>query len=354
MDRDPHRVRFNGRSWVADWLPGALGAMRGGAESPGAKAQRKRPKLNSDAAVDQDDKLNRRLPQPTRLTSPLLGLSLALFAQSVGEAARRRPDGRPALPSGTAAIIAANAAVFLAPGGIPSGAVCLAPSRVVERREFGRLVTSALVHLDLAHLTSNMRSVLDGGSRVEALVGPRALLLDVVSLTLLSQGIHVASAWAEHRWLGRSATYRSTCSVGFSSTCFALNILAGYLEDEEGPDPGAGLISPKFLCWANLILSQVLFPAASMRGHLCGIVAGLARVYAPWPFLLVRRVVACIVERLWGCRRRGEDLDEKVLRGRRCVADLWGHVGLGALAMVYLTCTSGKHRAPSVGGGCGI
>lgn len=40
-------------------------------------------------------------------------------------------------------------------------------------------------------------------------------------------------------------------------------------------------IPAKFSCWANLAVTQLLVPQASLTGHLCGIVAGLAHMYIP-------------------------------------------------------------------------
>lgn len=45
---------------------------------------------------------------------------------------------------------------------------------------------------------------------------------------------------------------------------------------------GSGLCMPaRFSCWASLAVTQVLVPQASLTGHLCGVVAGLAHVYIP-------------------------------------------------------------------------
>lgn len=40
-------------------------------------------------------------------------------------------------------------------------------------------------------------------------------------------------------------------------------------------------IPSKFACWASLATTQLLIPQASMTGHLCGVIAGLAHVYIP-------------------------------------------------------------------------
>ena len=44
----------------------------------------------------------------------------------------------------------------------------------------------------------------------------------------------------------------------------------------------SGLYMPaRFSCWASLAVSQLLVPQASLTGHLCGVIAGLAHVYIP-------------------------------------------------------------------------
>lgn len=45
---------------------------------------------------------------------------------------------------------------------------------------------------------------------------------------------------------------------------------------------GSGFSMPaRFCCWASLAVSQVLVPQASLTGHVCGVIAGLAHVYIP-------------------------------------------------------------------------
>ena len=45
---------------------------------------------------------------------------------------------------------------------------------------------------------------------------------------------------------------------------------------------GSGLWVPaRFSCWASLAVTQMLVPQASLTGHLCGVIAGLAHVYIP-------------------------------------------------------------------------
>lgn len=329
--------------WVLQGIPRTTLDIKQRMEPAANKFHLCGDQFQAEAPVDAPVAPDRRLPQPTQM-SPLLFLSAALFAQSFNEYVRNRADRNGRFPRGTLLIILANTVVFLKPGGVSSAAVCLAPSRIIERREFSRLVKSPFVHLDLPHLTSNMRSTLESGTRMEGLVGSQALLLDVAGVTLVSQGLHVAGAWAENRYLGTSAAYHSSGSVGFSSTCFALQVLVGYLEDEGNLDTAPRLVSAKFLCWANLAMCQILFPASNLQAHLCGILAGLVRVFVPGPFLLLRRSVGGLFRRIFGCGDRYTEHDVTQMVTRRKPSDLWVHLSFGTLTVLVHLLKIGQKR----------
>lgn len=59
-------------------------------------------------------------------------------------------------------------------------------------------------------------------------------------------------------------------------------VVADHMRGGQVSMMGSGFIMPaRFSCWASLAVSQVLVPQASLTGHLCGVIAGLAHVYIP-------------------------------------------------------------------------
>ena len=59
-------------------------------------------------------------------------------------------------------------------------------------------------------------------------------------------------------------------------------VVADHMRGGQVAMMGSGLCIPaRFSCWASLAVTQVLVPQASLTGHLCGVVAGLAHVYIP-------------------------------------------------------------------------
>eukprot|EP00887_Chlorella_sp_A99_P008208 scaffold12.g8208.t1 len=68
-----------------------------------------------------------------------------------------------------------------------------------------------------------------------------------------------------------------SCAVGFSGVLFGLKVVLNW--DLPGWSEVYGVALPtKHICWAELLLVQVLVPSASFWGHLCGILAGLIYV----------------------------------------------------------------------------
>lgn len=67
--------------------------------------------------------------------------------------------------------------------------MCLSPFCVVERSEAARLWGCALVHLDAAHLLSNLAVLLPEAAALERQEGSGAFAGDVVALTGLSSAL---------------------------------------------------------------------------------------------------------------------------------------------------------------------
>lgn len=294
--------------------------------------------------------VDHRFPDPLKF-GPMFAISVALFGQTVMDRVISRPDGHPSLPPGVSVVILANALVFFKPGGVSSAAVSLSPHRVVERREFGRLIRSSLVHIDFQHFILNMRCVLEFGAQLEEYVPAVSLLADVASLTVVSQSMYVGFAWAEYKFFGVTSAYYDTRIVGFSAVGFALQVIAGYLGDNVlVDDHDTVYIPPQYICWLSLIASKVFFPNASFQGHFCGILAGLLRVFVPGPFLWVRRRVARLFRALTGRQVVDNERDEVIIRRRKSARNLLWHTAWALVSLGVLVGLKTQGGGPSSGG----
>ena len=115
---------------------------------------------------------------------------------------------------GTFALLAINCAVFalVKSGAAPGAAAALALNHA--RPRWFQLVTSAFVHLDYAHLSSNLLSLLVAGKMVEDGEGPWG----VAAAYLVTAACASAAALA--------FLPRASVSVGASGACFGLAAVA--------------------------------------------------------------------------------------------------------------------------------
>ena len=65
--------------------------------------------------------------------------------------------------------------------------------RVLDRREYGRLATSPLLHANLPHLVSNCSSLVVDGLPLERRLGSVQFAALLASCTAMSQGLYGAS-----------------------------------------------------------------------------------------------------------------------------------------------------------------
>jgi membrane associated rhomboid family serine protease len=121
------------------------------------------------------------------------------------------------VPPGTLLIIAANVYVFVKPGGVAFGEVCLNPYAVLHLNQLDRLVKSAFVHRDLFHLLANMTGLLADGAYLESRDGTAPFLARTAVLLALSQGILVGISSAERKLTGRDlSSWLSEAASGFA------------------------------------------------------------------------------------------------------------------------------------------
>lgn len=269
-----------------------------------------------------------RLPDSIELEWRSL-LCAALFAQSVHDNVVSNPEGPWHAPKVASGIIIVSALVFLKPGGWSKAGVALTPHRVIEDWQIWRILFGAVVHQDILHLVIDMRSLLDNTTHMEGLMTPQELLVDVASLTVVSHAGFVGLAWLQHKCFGMSNTYLTEGPVGFTSVAFSLQIFSSYLRMQVSDR--SELVPPQYLSWLNLAFIQ-LFYRGGFQFQLCGILAGLLRVFVPKPFLWVRRKV-CGLFRHNNRRREAYQIDEDLLRHRRHKGDLLKHALWAAIAI---------------------
>ncbi|MEW5308345.1 MAG: hypothetical protein WDW38_000314 [Sanguina aurantia] len=126
------------------------------------------------------------------------------------------------VPITTIVLLLSSTATFCHPGGVLMRDVCLSPFCVVERREFGRLWSCALVHMDLGHICSNVGSVLPELLAMEEILGSARMAVELGVMTGVAHGLYVAYAWFQKIYLSNSIPYYSVGAVGMSSVVFGL------------------------------------------------------------------------------------------------------------------------------------
>lgn len=265
-----------------------------------------------------------------------------------------------AIPPATLSLVLLNAGVFLKPGGVWFGDVCLNPYAVLHMNQLDRVVKSAFVHRDLFHLVGNMSSLAQDGSDLESIEGSRVFLKRVIVALSLSQFTLVGlsslerklrgrgGAGALDRWLadagkafdrnfgldtdsngvpitltggyGRGSTFggsrpRNPATlpfytsgvIGFSGVNYALKVAACDKKPRDRVALVFGLVPvpARFAFWADLCVNTLISPSSgTFAAHFAGCLAGLITVYAP---KMVRGGVRA--------RGRGRRLGGRYLRG---------------------------------------
>ncbi|GAB4816364.1 hypothetical protein N2152v2_003410 [Parachlorella kessleri] len=187
-------------------------------------------------------------------------------------------------PPVTVLLLLVNVLAYLQPAGLGLDFIpsirqgCLNPSLVLKSWQWWRLLWSPVLHADELHLFYNMSSLLWKGGQLEPRLGSLPFLRLCAELALVSNTLYVAlaAALAAH-WplLGRAVM--NQCAVGFSGVLFGLKVVLNH--NSPGWSEIYGVRLPtKYVCWAELVLAQLLVPGSSFWGHLCGILAGILHV----------------------------------------------------------------------------
>uniref|UniRef100_A0A1I7ZG67 Rhomboid domain-containing protein n=1 Tax=Steinernema glaseri TaxID=37863 RepID=A0A1I7ZG67_9BILA len=121
------------------------------------------------------------------------------------------------------------------------------------------------------------------GRRIENRTGPLkfATMIAVFSVAtpLVILGL---SYFVEEVLLFDDFHLMQQCAVGFSGVLFALKVVVNTMYPEEnGLLLGVFPIPGKYVCWAELVLIQMITPNASFIGHLAGILVGLLYTSGP-------------------------------------------------------------------------
>lgn len=97
--------------------------------------------------------------------------------------------------------------------------VCISADKILNYRDYRRLVISAFEHGDDMHLYYNMVSFLIKGSSLERRYKSANFFLLLAIITLMTSGIYVGLAVACAR-LTLDYSYMRTCAIGFSGQTF--------------------------------------------------------------------------------------------------------------------------------------
>ena len=136
-----------------------------------------------------------------------------------------------------------------------------------------RLVGSALLHADPAHLYYNMAALLWKGTTLEAAMGTPRFATLVVYGVLASGVLAVA--------LGRAAELAQVgtlpCTIGFSGVLYAMSVVMARSADARGVVRVGALgvtLPERYALWLDMALASLINPRISFLGHLGGAAAG--------------------------------------------------------------------------------
>lgn len=190
------------------------------------------------------------------------------------------------IPPVTLAAIVLQSAIFLQFGDLAkwfpnAGKVCLSTYHVLYRKEWRRLVLSALFHADDIHLYYNMASFLYKGRLLERKFRSVYFLYLLIVFTVFTSFTYIGLNMVLEKIMD-DTSYDLVCAVGFSGVIFALKVLVSHYTP-AGTQYILGFIPvpSKMAFWAELVIIQLITPHASFTGHLAGILVGLLYIKGP-------------------------------------------------------------------------
>ena len=163
------------------------------------------PEIEEHLAVTDPEDLRRLLPDrygrdelPRVPDRPAFDQRSGLLLCQLVLSLDRLPGGFLGIPIGTKVLMGALCAPFCNPDGFPLPRLASQPFMVWEHRQLYRLITGALFHQNLGHLTSNLSNLAHSGSHLEAQVGAPAFAALVGSLMVSSSALEGKSAGSSH------------------------------------------------------------------------------------------------------------------------------------------------------------
>ncbi|GLC33964.1 hypothetical protein PLESTB_000823200 [Pleodorina starrii] len=185
-------------------------------------------------------------------------------------------SGLPLCTKGTFSLIVGIFVVQLFTGwyGPQAHAVSLVPHAVLYDYQVYRLLSSALIHGGLLHVTFNMLAFVPMATSLERAVGTLQLLYFLLMSCLLGAALYVAlSVLLAASGLVPDALY--TGAMGFSGVIFGLVVWETALSASSQRNIfGLFQVPAAWYPWALLIFCQLLVPQASFLGHLAGLLVG--------------------------------------------------------------------------------
>ncbi|GLH10794.1 Rhomboid domain-containing protein 1 [Gryllus bimaculatus] len=162
--------------------------------------------------------------------------------------------------------------------------VCISSEKVLNHREYKRLIFSVFEHGDDMHLYYNMISYMVKGRTLENRYGSSnyTFFLAVISLATSIMYIFLAKCGA---FIFDNPFYLQQCAIGFSGVIFALKVVTSGEEPFGNASVGGFVVPTRLAAWLELIMIHILVPGASFMGHLAGILVGVLYCYTPFGYL---------------------------------------------------------------------
>ena len=152
--------------------------------------------------------------------------------------------------------------------------------KTVLERQYYRVLSSAIAHVNALHLVFNVAALWNVGVMMEASRGTAWYARQSVALLVLGQALFLWGAAATRRAIALGSLpptwSNDRGAVGYSGVIFGWMTLAAQLQPHAVIPLPFGLpgIPLSFSPFVSLFVTQLLVPAASFGGHGAGIVAG--------------------------------------------------------------------------------
>ncbi|GKY99459.1 hypothetical protein MPSEU_000900400 [Mayamaea pseudoterrestris] len=170
----------------------------------------------------------------------------------------------------------------------PLQRVTMCPHNVIVLHEYYRIMTSALYHGGLLHITMNMVSTLALSSLLERELGTIRHFLSVLVAILFTSLIYLLVALiASDVFAYNALMYQQ--AAGFSGVLFHMLVLETSLVGAGGDRTLFGFVNvPSWLYpWVLLVVLQLFMPNLSLLGHLSGMISGHFQLYGIFDVLVL-------------------------------------------------------------------